>query len=287
MSSACAEYAACVARGRIESDALHEISGIAASRERDGVLYVHNDSGDTPRFFAIDGEGRTLGEFTLPVERVSDVEDIATGPGPNGKSYVYLGDTGDNVARVGLGIGRSEVRVYRVEEPDLPEARGAREKLAAVETLRFVYPDHPHDAEALFVDPLSSDLFIVTKEGDGKSRVFSANAPLDAAAARTLEVVASLDFGRGLLEGNPMVTAADIATDGGRILIRTYSGLFEWRREPGQSVGAALRGIPRAVPAPHETQGEAVAFSSRQDGYFTVSEKAHQPLYFCACRASE
>jgi hypothetical protein len=287
MSSACAEYATCVVRGRIESDALLEISGIAASRERGGVLYVHNDSGDTPRFFAIDDQGRTLGEFTLSVERVNDVEDIATGPGPNGKSYVYVGDIGDNVARVGLGIGRSEIRIFRVQEPALLEERGARQELTAVETLRFVYPDHPHDAEALFVDPLSGDLFVVTKENDGKSRVFSAKAPLDATAPRTLEVVASLDFGRGLLEGNSMVTAADIAPDGRRILIRTYSGLFEWRREPEQSVAASLRGVPRAVPAPQEEQGEAVAFSSRQDGYFTVSEKAHQPLYFCACRASE
>jgi hypothetical protein len=283
----CAEYASCVAEGRIESDDLDEISGIAASRRRDDVLYVHNDSGDSPRFFAIDRQGRTLAEFDLPIEGVSDVEDIATGPGPGDASYVYLGDIGDNVARLGLGLGRSEVRVHRVKEPPLPSTRGARQTLSTVETLRLVYPDHPHDAEALLVDPLSGDLFIVSKEGDGESRVFRAQAPLDAAAPRTLEVVASLDFGRGLLEGNPMVTAADISPDGGRILIRTYSKLFEWRRGRGQSVGAALRGIPRSVPAPQEEQGEAVAFSRKQDGYFTVSEKARQPLYFCACGADE
>jgi hypothetical protein len=169
----------------------------------------------------------------------------------------------------------------------MPSTRGAQQRLTSVETLHFVYPDHPHDAEALFVDPLSGDLFIVSKEGDGESRVFRAQAPLDATAPRTLEVVASLDFGRGLLEGNPMVTAADISPDGGRILIRTYSKLFEWRRGRGQSVGAALRGIPRSVPVPHEEQGEAVAFSRKQDGYFTASEKARQPLYFCACGADE
>lgn len=283
----CAEYASCVAQGRIESDDLDEISGIAASRKRDDVLYVHNDSGDTPRFFAIDPHGRTSGEFELPIEDVSDVEDIATGPGPGGKSYVYLGDIGDNIARMGLGLGRSEIRVHRVEEPSLPATRGARQRLSRVETLRFVYPDHAHDAEALFVDPLSGDLFIVSKEGDGQSRVFRAAAPLDPTTPRKLEVVASLDFGRGLLEGNTMVTAADISPDGGRILIRTYSKLFEWRRAQGQSVGAALRGIPRSVPAPHEEQGEAVAFSRKQDGYFTVSEKTRQPIYFCACGADE
>ncbi len=69
--------------------------------------------------------------------------------------------------------------------------------------------------------------------------------------------------------------------------IRTCSKLFEWRRGRGQSVGAALRGIPRSVPVPHEEQGEAVAFSRKQDGYFTASEKARRPLYFCACGADE
>jgi hypothetical protein len=287
MTSSCAEYGSCVARGRIESEELLEISGIAASRERDGVLYVHNDSGDEPRFFAIDDQGRTLGEFVLPLDDVKDVEDIATGTGPGGKSYVYLGDIGDNVARIGFGLGRSEIQIHRVAEPALPKVRGARQRIAAIETLRFEYPDHPHDAEALFVDPLSGDLFLVSKEGDGKSRVFRAQAPFDTKTARELEVVASLEFGRGLLEGNSMVTAADIAPDGGRILIRTYTGLFEWRRASGQSVGAALRGIPRSVPVPQEEQGEAVGFSRKQDGYFTISEKEHPPLYFCACRASD
>ncbi len=95
------------------------------------------------------------------------------------KSYVYLGDIGDNVARMGFGLGRSEVRVHRVEEPQLPSTRGARQRLSSVETLRFVYPDHAHDAEALFVDPLSGDLFISVEQGRRRqlARLPSAGAP--------------------------------------------------------------------------------------------------------------
>src|SRR4051812_17611618 len=39
---------------------LNELSGIAASTLHSSILYVHNDSGDSSRFFAIDTGGRLL-----------------------------------------------------------------------------------------------------------------------------------------------------------------------------------------------------------------------------------
>ncbi len=41
--------------------AINEASGLAASRRNDGVLYTHNDSGDTGRVFAITTQGFTVG----------------------------------------------------------------------------------------------------------------------------------------------------------------------------------------------------------------------------------
>src|SRR5262245_60198635 len=41
----------------IQDRRLNELSGIAVSPDQPGVLFVHNDSGDSSRFFAIDPEG--------------------------------------------------------------------------------------------------------------------------------------------------------------------------------------------------------------------------------------
>jgi hypothetical protein len=63
---------------------LNELSGIARSRAYPGVWWVHNDSGDEPRLFAIDAEGRVV----MPVwqrERYSADEpepEPEIGPGP-------------------------------------------------------------------------------------------------------------------------------------------------------------------------------------------------------------
>jgi hypothetical protein len=47
-----------VTTGRLEDKQMDEISGIAASAVNADLFYVHNDSGDTSRFFAINTEGK-------------------------------------------------------------------------------------------------------------------------------------------------------------------------------------------------------------------------------------
>lgn len=280
--AACSAYAEPVVVGRLQSDALNEVSGIAASRTRPGALFVHNDSGDSARVFAIDTAGAVLLEMDLPVADVTDCEDIAAGPGPDGPS-VFLGDIGDNAARDGRGKPRKSVVVYRfAEPPQLVHARGGRMRIPRVDALRFGYPDHPHDGETLLVDPASGDLFVVTKEEDGNSGVYRAGAPL-VPGARVLERVASIAFTPRVL-GAQLATGGDFSPLGDAIVVRTYSSAFQWSRAPGQSVAAALAGPRRAVPIAVEVQGEALGFAADGSGYFTTSEHTGQPIYFVRCR---
>src|SRR5690606_11546671 len=98
----------------IASEELTEASGLVASRAHPGVLWLHNDSGDGPRLFALTEQGALLGEVTIEGAQAHDWEDIALGSGPEaGKSYLYIADTGDN------GASRDDVQIYRVEEPAL------------------------------------------------------------------------------------------------------------------------------------------------------------------------
>src|SRR6185295_8023048 len=81
---------------------LNELSGIAASMLHPSVLYVHNDSGDSSRFFAIDTGGRVLstcyfeGDPKLKPLGVRDCEDMCLSTGPGAGGYIYMGDIGDN-----------------------------------------------------------------------------------------------------------------------------------------------------------------------------------------------
>ena len=172
-----------------------ETSGIAASRRANGVWWLHNDSGDSARVFAVGNDGRDLGEYALTGAAAVDWEDIAVGPGPAaGVSYVYLADIGDNAR------SRTAVQVYRVPEPlvDTFGTPGPPLALGGVENLTFTYPDGPHDAEALLVDPSTGQLFVITKDlNGGVARVFRAPAGLGAGSTTVLTPVATVSLGAG------------------------------------------------------------------------------------------
>jgi hypothetical protein len=283
---ACTSFADAVVRGTIESDELVEISGAVASRRQPGVLFVHNDSGESvPRFFAIDDTGRHRGELVLEGASFNDWEDIAIAPSPGGYD-LYLGDVGDNEARTSMGErGRARVTVYRVSEPDVPlDGAPVTLTLDTFDTLRFVYPDHPHDCEAIFVDPTTGDLYFITKENDGMSTVFRAASPIATSGDVTLEAAGAIAFATASAPGGTQCTAADISPAGDAILARTYGSVLRW--PIAASIGESL-GMPATrLPAAAELQGEAVAFAADGRGYFTISEGAAAPVHFYACTDS-
>ncbi|MBI3203860.1 MAG: hypothetical protein HYZ29_20135 [Myxococcales bacterium] len=271
----CPSYAAGTSVGKVASSAVTEASGIVESRKTAGVFWVNNDSGDGPKLYAMTKAGAHRGVYTLGGAQAADWEDIAIGPGPAaGESYLYVGDIGDNPS------ARPNIKIYRVAEPTVATTGpAATVTLGGVETFTYTYPDGPHNAETLLVDPVTRDAFVVVKASSGKSPVFRAKSPL---ASGVLEKVGELTFGTAPLNGGATTTGGEISPSGDAILIRTYSSLFLWRRGPGVSVPKALEGAPCPVPQHSEPQGEAVCFGSDAAGYYTVSEGAEQPIYFFA-----
>ena len=55
------EFNPAVRVGTVAHTSLTEVSGIAASRQNSGVIWAHDDSGDTNRLFAMSTEGTHLG----------------------------------------------------------------------------------------------------------------------------------------------------------------------------------------------------------------------------------
>ncbi|MEX0643644.1 MAG: Ig-like domain-containing protein [Pirellulales bacterium] len=253
--------------GTVESTAVIEASGVGASRENDGVLWAHNDSGDAARLFAMDGQGRHRGVYNVSGASAVDWEDIAIGPGPqSGVDYLYIADMGDN-ART-----RSSITVYRVPEPNVDASQTpVTQSVAGAQRIQLVYPDGPRDAETLLVDPVDGDLYIISKS-DALSRIYRASYPQSTTQLTTLEFMGQMDFG-GAVGG-------DISPTGLEILVKDYQSIKLYERPAGTNLWEALTAVGQAVPYTVETKGEAVTFDQQGRGYFTVGEGLQQPLYY-------
>ncbi|WP_373198603.1 PE family protein, partial [Mycobacterium marinum] len=260
--------------GPITNASLDEISGIESGVANPNIYWVHNDSGDTARVFAIDAKsGATLGTYTLSGAKASDWEDIAIGPGPvPGQSYLYLGDIGDN------GLSRSAIAVYRVPEPIVTgtAANPVTTTLTGVDTLNLKYPDGPHNAEALMVDPRTGRMLIIDKTSSGNPAIYSAPTGLASGSTTTLQDVGTLALPSG---SGYLVTGADVSPDGTQLAVRTYGHVYLWNRDPSQDIWMALAQPAVAGPTPDELQGEAIAFHPDGNGYVTVSEGTNQNLH--------
>ncbi len=196
---------------RIESRAIDECSGVVSSRRHPGVLWVHNDSGDLARLFAIDRSGRLLREVRLPAARNVDWEDLAT----DDSGHLYIGDFGNNKNE------RRDLVVYVVDEPD-PRASG--DPILEIPVLRrifFTFPqqrDFPDpdalnfDCEAMFWN--AGELYVLTKHrSDTRTALYRLPAAGDRAGAAVWIGDAEI--------GSP-VTAADMSADGSRLAILSY-----------------------------------------------------------------
>jgi hypothetical protein len=229
--------------GTVTAPAATELSGLALSRS--GTLWTHNDSGDSPRVFALDRRGRFQREVTVAGAEAIDWEDIAA----RGRT-LYVGDIGDNLA------ARPNVTVYRFAEPP----PGTTSVTAQRIDLR--YADGAHDAETVLVDPRSGAIVIVTKDIGGQAGVY-------VASKGRLRKRATLELG----VGQPL-TAGDVSGDGRTIVLRSYDRAFVFARRAGESIMSALKRRPCTAGADllDEGQGESLALARDGRAFYTLPE---------------
>ncbi|MGI9584375.1 MAG: hypothetical protein ACR2N7_02165 [Acidimicrobiia bacterium] len=258
----CELYSTINVSGSVENPDLVEASGLAMSRQSPGVLWSHNDSRGGPFLYAFDTTGSDLGAFEVPDAFSLDWEDIGAGPGPDGEqSYLYVGDMGDN-----FGIRDGVITVWRVPDNDPSAMTGAFPESDAI-VLKM--PDGPHDAEALFVDPVEPAIYVVTKS---RSEAFVFKGPMTSGSEPAAMELATTLF----LDAE--VSGADITADGSVIALRGYQTVWLWGRQQGQSIAEALGSEPCLAPSPEERQGESIAFDPTWS-YLTVSEGEHPDIH--------
>lgn len=248
--------------GTIAVDELDEISGAVVSRRHQGVIWLHNDSGNDAAVYAVEISGADLGRVSLPDLSARDWEDIALGPGPDPTlGYLYLADIGDN------GRRRDEVLVHRIPEP-MPGVGS----LSGGETLHITYPLGPLEAETLIVDPGTGEMVIAGKSLSGITPLYGLAGDLDWSLPHEATYLGEIALG-----AFAVTTGGDAGTD--RIVLRTYDEVFTWDRQPGDSLATTLFTPSCRVATVNESQGEAIALTPDQLGFYTVSEGAAQPIF--------
>jgi hypothetical protein len=235
--------------GTLRSPKLSESSGVAVSRTHPGILWTHNDSGDSAVFYATNYSGDLLGTYHIPGASANDWEDMTLGPCPHAPGpCLFFADTGDNSEQ------RESVTLFVVREPQAPQpGGGSRYPTEPARELRLRYPDGSHDVEAIAADPLG-DLYLFTKGRTAPIRVYRVpRAAFDGDSAIAL-LVDSLPIAPWQALGR-WVTGASISPSGERLVVRTYTELYFFGRESGKLVPEGACWLGGAEP-----QGEAVDF---------------------------
>lgn len=279
----------------IHCKSLDEISGIAASRKNINVIWAHNDSDGGTRIWAFNTQGAHLGIYNLLYANNNDWEDMAIGPGcdPN-KDYIYIGDVGNN-----KGLINQIFNIYRVPEPNVSTGQQPiNVELNNVDTFPVKYLDSlRHDCETMMVD-VNGDIYLCTRDrwndDHGMMKIYRYPAPQTRDVVYTLQHVASVQLiessiGKG--SNWEMAVGGDISQNGSLVIIRTKpkrrnkavpQRVLLWQREPGTKFWKAFDNPVCLMPSLWEPQGEAICFDTNGQGYYTISEGQHQPIYYFA-----
>ena len=146
--------------GFVSSKKLNEVSGIVASIQNPGHFWVHNDSGDEANLYLINGSGKHIATIKIDGAKHYDWEDIAIGtPKKYGFPVLFIGDIGNNLSL------RKTTTIYIIKEPKITENKTLiiEKPATLLDILKVGYSNKARDFETLLFDPLSEQLFTVSK----------------------------------------------------------------------------------------------------------------------------
>jgi hypothetical protein len=192
----------------ISDDRINESSGLAYSSKFSDLAYTINDE-DGPIYTIRPSTGKVVGTIKLDGVKLGDPESLYVDP----YGHIWLGDLGDNDEE------RDDVAIYAFNEP------GAG-KFEVKETLKFpvTFPDGPTNVEAMLVDPISGQVYLIHKTKKEKdSTVYALPNPLSNGQDNRA---------RNLDKQMPKwVTDGIITPDGARALVKTEDEIYVYDPE--------------------------------------------------------
>ena len=131
---AASTFAAPVNLGTVTAPAIKEASGMVASLDNPGVLWIENDSGNPNAIYAINLRGQLLGTYNLTGAANDDWEDMSVGPGPEpGVNYLYLANSATSSGFQGSLVVRvPEPTVYAAQQVGAPVTQNISGAVAIV-----------------------------------------------------------------------------------------------------------------------------------------------------------
>lgn len=262
-----AEFEAGKSVGEVSNAEIDEASGLVASKNFPGKLWVHNDSGDKNRIFLMNQDAGYQGTIYLNGVINRDWEDIAISRFPDNESYIFIADIGDNDANY-----YNEYYIYKFKEPKEAPTPNNDLYIGNIETIKFKYSDGSRDAETLLIDHKTKDFYLVTKR-ENRIRLYRIAAPQSTNSINTAQFVTEIPIG-GSLGGVPTgATGGDISSDNSEIIIKSYFQIYYWKLTSSETILQAIsRKYDKLLPYSPEPQGEGICFGSDDKGYYTIGE---------------
>ncbi|MFV0389949.1 MAG: hypothetical protein ACK5NT_14490 [Pyrinomonadaceae bacterium] len=255
--------------GRISSEYISESSGLVFSKCNNGVLWTHNDSGNSNEIFALNTEGKFLGRWQVTNSTNIDWEDIATKK-TGEKCFLLIGDFGGNAAP------RNDFVIFKVAEPKVSPADAKQGTLSRTEPaskLVFKYPDKNQDAEALVVNPNTNALYIITKNLNDSAVVYKITGEKPFETAEKLYAINLPALPKG------SVTGGDVAPDGKHLVLTDYFLAYEYvLPERENDFEKIFTQSPNPIEIGERKQGEAIAYSLNGNSILVTSEGHNSPL---------
>ena len=259
----------------LRSPAINEASGMAHSPTRRDVLWIINDSGNTPDIHLAGTDGSDFGKLTVKDTPNIDWEDLASFT-LDGKPYLLVADTGDNASR------RDSCVIHILREPKLP---AAGKQLALTSSpawsIRFRYEDGPRDCEAVAVDAKGEKIILISKRTKPPVVYELPLRPTGKRGIMTAKRIGTTEVkpaGGSLIPFFDQPTGLDISADGSFAAVITYQRVFLFPRADDESWADAFAKTPQALPPHRLGQAESVAISPDGATIRAVSEGAKSPI---------
>lgn len=271
----CTAYEAAIQTGSLPAG-LAEVSGLVASVQNPGVLWMIEDGGNEADVYAVTPAGALAGVVHVAGVPNVDWEDLALAPCGE-ETCLWVADIGDNAFQ------RGEVTLYRIREPIFD---GQYESEQEPEVFPFAYPSGAQNAESLVVTGEGRP-YVLTKRDDASTYVYAIDAvePGTRTEARALGALSTASD-TDTWGSRTSATGAALWPDEGRLYVRTYGAAWSWQLGEAGMEGVA-EGARAEVPATAEPQGEAIAWDADEAGFWQVSEGEGSALWFTGCTVSE
>ncbi len=262
--------------GRNSNSEILESSGLGISTFVQDAIWTINDSGQSNELFLLQTDGNLLARFELPDAKNVDWEAMSQFT-IDGHSYLLVADVGDNLKN------RKDYQLHLFREPDcskviLPPTELPIKRKVNSTTIGFNYEDGPKNCEAICVDVIAKEIWLVEKvyyDASQKKPPGIYTLPLSLEANATPQVAKRIgDF------APRNVTGMAFSPDGKRLLIRNYLNAHLYSRTEKETWRHVVKKrTPTEVVLPIQRQGEAVCFTPDSSAALLTSEFKRQPIW--------